>query len=130
MKSPKRKRALERAFLTPVPDAAVLDALANRVIYVGSPEHKRHPSFAGPPAPKATSTLCDPRFANLQGMMTEWLREGIRLGQVSRKWDGDFPRNVWVRKEGVVYEARLVNQGSGEYKGWPLEDFEIPEELR
>lgn len=49
---------------------------------------------------------------------------------MSSKWDGDFPRNIWLKQDGVVYEARLVNQGNGGYKGWPLEDFEIPEELR
>lgn len=107
-----------------------MKALAKRTRYVGSPEHKRHPSFAGPPAPRATATLCDPKFANQQEMLTGWVREAIEMGQVSSKWDGEFPRNVWLKKDGVVYEARLVNRENGEYKGWPLEDFEIPEGLQ
>jgi hypothetical protein len=116
--------------MSPIPASEALEALAKRVRYIGSPEHKRHPSFAGPPAPKNTSTLCDPRFANQQDLLTHWLQEAIRRGMIGKKWDGDFPRNVWLRQDGVVYEARLVNQVSGEYKGWPLEDFEIPEDLR
>jgi hypothetical protein len=115
----------------PTPPAAeVLSGVASRAHYHGSPEHKRHPSFAGPPAPRATASLCDPRFANQQELLTHWLREAIENGQVSSRWDGDFPRNVWIRKEGVVYEGRLVNQGTGAYKGWPLEEFEVPEELK
>lgn len=121
---------MARSLMSPLPDAEARQQLAGKVRYVGSAEHKRHPSFAGPPAPRATASLCDPSFANQQEMLTRWLREAIEQGQFSRNWDGDFPRNAWIRKDGIVYEARLVNQGSGEYKGWPLEQEEAPEELR
>ena len=110
-----------------MPDVELLKEIASRASYVGSPEHKRHPSFAGPPAPKATSTLCDPGFANQQEMLTGWVREAIEKGQVGIMWEGNYPRNIWLKKDGVVFEARLVNKGNGGYKGWPLEDFEIPE---
>jgi hypothetical protein len=129
MKAPHRKRPQVRELMTPPPAAHVLDNVAERAHYVGSPEHKRHPSFAGPPAPRATSTLCDVRFADQQEMLTNWLKEAIRQGQVSAGWSGDFPRYVWMMKDGMVYEARLVNQGDGGYKGWRLEEHEYLKEL-
>jgi hypothetical protein len=112
-----------------VPDPERLNSAAARAHYVGSPEHKRHPSFAGPPAPRATATLCDPQFAQQQTLLTDWVQDAIRRGQVSNKWEGDFPRNVWLRRDGIVYEARLVNQGDGGYKGWQLKEHEYPEGL-
>lgn len=59
-----------------------------------------------------------------------YCREGIRGGLISAHWDGDFPRYVWIRKEDTVFEARLVNQDSGAYKGWELKPEEYPEALR
>lgn len=130
MKAPKRKRPLARVFMSPKLDEEALKELAEKVHYHGSPEHKRHPSFAGPPAPRATASLCDPSFANKQDLLTAWLREAVANGQIGQVWDDDFPRNVWLKKSGIFYEARLVNRGNGGYKGWPLEEFEAPEELK
>ena len=117
------------AFMDPPPDKKRLKEAADRAHYVGSPEHKRHPSFAGPPAPRATATLCDARFADQQALLTGWIKSAIRMGQVSAIWNGDFPRNVWFENEGVVYEGRLVNQSEGGYKGWQLEKSQYPKEL-
>jgi hypothetical protein len=41
-------------------------------------------------------------------------------------WEGAFPRYVWYNHEGTVYEARLVNHETGEYKGYPLAADEWP----
>jgi len=38
----------------------------------------------------------------------------------------DYPRYVWKRVEGRVYEARLSNAGLGQYKEYPIEDSEVP----
>jgi hypothetical protein len=59
--------------------------------------------------------------------LTAWLRSALASGRIGAPWDGDFPRYVWHRRGDVVYEARLVNSGLGEYKGWPLERDEWPE---
>lgn len=130
MRSPKRRRPQVREFMRPGAYPESLETVAQRAHYVGSPEHKKHPSFAGPPAPRATASLCNPCFADQQALLTDWLREAIRNGQVSSYWEGGFPRNVWIRKGGYVYEGRLVNKGNGAYKGWPLEAFETPPELK
>jgi hypothetical protein len=44
-------------------------------------------------------------------------------------WEGDFPRYAWHSIGDVCYEARLVNQELGQYKGWPLAPNERVEGL-
>jgi hypothetical protein len=51
-------------------------------------------------------------------------------GHVGAPWEGDFPRYVWHREADICYEGRLVNQVSGEYKGYPLESGEWPGVMR
>jgi hypothetical protein len=103
-----------------------LEAVAEEVTYVGSPEHKRAPSFAGPPSPRSDASICDNRFLEMQAELTEWLKESIRRGAVSAPVEGGYPRYAWFREGDVVYEARLVNRGQGTYKGYPLERSEWP----
>ncbi len=40
--------------------------------------------------------------------------------------EGRFPRYVWYKDGSTVYEGRLVNQETGEYKGYPLDEEEWP----
>ena len=106
-----------------------LDSVARRASYVGSPEHKDIPSFAGQPRLRADASICSRALAREQVRVTKWLREAIRSGNFSALWEGDFPRYVWHKEEEVVFEARLVNQGTGEYKGYPLNPEEWPQGL-
>jgi hypothetical protein len=101
------------------PAGVTLEQLAERVAYVGSVEHKRYPSFAGRPRPRADATLCNPSFKDAD-QLTEWVRKGLKSGQIGAPWEGDFPRYVWLRVEDAWYEARLVNQTLGQYKGYEL----------
>jgi hypothetical protein len=110
------------------PAGVELAEIAARASYVGSSEHKSYPSFAGPPKLRADATKCDPAFKSAQEL-TQWLREGISAGQVGPPWQGDFPRYVWYRRGDIWYEAYLVNQGLGQYKGYQLERHEWPEGL-
>ena len=73
-------------------------------------------------ATKCPTHLTDP------DAITEWLAAAIRKGNVSAAFDGDFPRYVWAHPEGenCWYEARLTNEGLGEYKGYPLNVDETP----
>lgn len=57
MRSPSRKHPRHRA--VEPPNNVDLDAIAEDVRYVGSPEHKRAPSFAGPPSPRPDASICD-----------------------------------------------------------------------
>ena len=92
---------------------------------MGSPEHKDFPSFAGRPRLRADASLC-PREIRDQELVSEWLRSAIRRGAVGGPWEGGFPRYVWHREGDVVFEGRLVNRGSGSYKGYPLDEDEWP----
>jgi hypothetical protein len=93
---------------------------------VGSPEHKAHPSFAGLPRLRADATKCDPALTD-RDELTRWLQAAIASGHIGEPWEGQFPRYAWHRAGDVCYEARLVNQELGQYKGYPLEPAENPE---
>lgn len=128
MRAPKRRRPLVRE-VAPALQGTDLKAIAARVSYIGSPEHKDTPSFAGQPRPRADAAICDRSLARKQVLVTRWLREAVRLGFVSAYWEGDFPRYVWHREGDFVFEARLVNQINGQYKGYPLNREEWPQNL-
>ena len=125
MRAPKRKRPQLRRI---IPPAAGVDrqALAELADYVGSPEHKRSPSFAGAPRPRADATICDPLLNDRLEDIRRWLREAIRRGCCSALWDGRFPRYLWYLEAGIACEARLVNRELGHYKGYPLQPDEWP----
>lgn len=128
MRAPRRRRPLLRE-IAPVPHTVDLEAVADRASYIGSPEHKDAPSFAGQPKPRADAAICPRHLAREQVLVTDWLRRAIRLGFVSALWEGEFPRYVWHREAGVAYEARLVNRSNGQYKGYPLNPGEEPRGL-
>ena len=124
MRASRRKRPRKRTMCVP-PDPN-LDCLARRVGYVGSPEHKDFPSFAGPPRLRSDASCC-PREIKDREVVCEWLRSAIRRGAVGAPWEGDFPRYVWYKDGDVVFEGRLVNRGNGSYKGYPLDSEEWPD---
>ena len=98
------------------------------ITYVGSPEHKDTPSFAGPPRPRGDASIC-PREYRDEKLITRWLRAAICDGSTGAPWNGDFPRYVWHKENDTVFEARLVSRGNGTYKGYPLDDDEWPPHL-
>jgi hypothetical protein len=123
-----RRRRPRRRSVVDAPRGVSLAELADRTSYVGSSEHKSYPSFAGPPKLRADASKCDPSFADPEEL-TKWLRSSISAGRIGAPWEGDFPRYVWHLHDEVMYEARLVNQELGQYKGYPLEADEWPEGL-
>jgi hypothetical protein len=126
IRAPKRRRPQVRT-IGPPPRGIDLSEVAERARYTGSPEHKDAPSFAGQPRPRADASICDRDLT--QHEAETWLREAILRGAISTKWDGDFPRYVWFKAGAVAYEGRLINSGTGEYKGWPLAETEWPSAL-
>ena len=124
MRAPKRKRPLKREIRISL--NADLDALAELVTYVGSPEHKDYPSFAGPPKLRSDAFCC-PRSIRDADTVTEWLRVAVRRGAVGTYWESGFPRYVWYKLGDTVFEARLTNRGAGQYKGYQLKLEEWPE---
>ena len=128
MRAPRRRRPRIRVIAEP-PPGVDLYRVSKKVRYVGSPEHKDRPSFAGQPRPRADASICDPGLADCHEELTRWLREAVRQGHVGTPWEEGYPRYVWHKKDDVVYEARLVNRGKGEYKGYPLDRREWPDGL-
>jgi hypothetical protein len=107
-----------------VPPGVDVAQLAGQVRYVGSPEHKTYPSFAGEPHARSDATLCDPRHEDAT-VLTSWLAEGIREGRVGAPWELHYPRYVWTKQEGIWYEGRLTNAVQGHYKGYALGPSEL-----
>lgn len=122
MRSPSRKRNVPQK-IAPSGDVDY-DQIAADVQYVGSPEHKTYPSFAGPPSPRPDASICPDRFKDEQDMLTDWLRKAIQNKAVGSYTEGGYPRYAWYKDEDTVYLARLVNRGNGTYKGFPIEKSE------
>lgn len=112
-----------------VPPGTDLKVLAARVRYVGSPEHKDTPSFAGPPSPRPDASICPRELKDDAELITRWLRAAIRAGSTGAQWNGDFPRYVWHKENDTVFEGRLTNSEAGWYKGYPLDNDEWPPHL-
>lgn len=125
MRTPRRRRPRKRELRAP-PATVDLDRLADRVRYVGSPEHKDAPSFAGQPRLRADASCCPREMTADPERINEWLRQAIRAGAVGAPWEGKFPRYVWYKYGAIVLEGRLVNRETGEYKGYPLGREEWP----
>jgi hypothetical protein len=123
MRTPHRHRPRKLDQLEPAADAD-LAALAERVTYVISPEHKDYLTSAGPGRLRSDASAC-PRGLSFDKVF-QWLRAAVRDGQLSAQTEGDFPRYAGRRIEGQVYEARLSNSGLGQYKGYPIDDGEAP----
>lgn len=68
-------------------DSDVLVACAAQARYVGSPEHKSFPSFAGRMQARSDATKC-PTHLTYPDVITEWLADAIRKGNVSAAFDG------------------------------------------
>ncbi len=126
MRAPKRKRPVPRV-IQPPPEGMNARGLASRVTYVGSPEHKTGASFAGASRPRGDATKCDPAMNDRLDQIQQWLRQAFELQCFGGPWEGGFPRYAWCMVGQIVYEARLVNRGLGQYKGWQLEPEEWPD---
>lgn len=106
-------------------DVPPAEEVARVASYVGSPEHKTAPSDAGPPRLRHNdASPCDTKYRTFEAP-TAALREAIRSARTS-EFIGHFPKYVWGRLDGVLYEARIVNAEQGTYKAYPLDG---PEEL-
>lgn len=123
---PAKRRARPKARAVPHPGVN-LDRLAEGATYVGSPEHKGHPSSAGPARKRSDATPC-PRNVNFDhAQLTQWVRTAIAAGNVTEPWEqGMYPRYAWLRVGDAVWMARAVNAQQGTYKGWQATAGEVP----
>lgn len=119
-RKPKHQRGIKRGRIVDWPEGVGTPAeVAERVSYKGSVEHKLYPSPAGPPAYRADKAKCDRYSQEQWPRLLDALRAAIRAGCVGH-FRGSFPDRVWVWINEVLHEARLTNEGTGEYHGFPL----------
>ena len=104
-------------------DAPPPAEVAARAEYIGSAEHKGHPSHL-----RSDATACEPEMTRNVDANTEALREGIRRRCVSAVFEGGFPKYVWAWVGSELYEARHINGPQGTYKGYRLEPVEWPDD--
>lgn len=103
--------------------------VAYKVTYTGSPKHKSYPSPAGPPALRSDAAKCDKYPDASWPRLSVALRQGILAGCVS-EFRGAFPFRAWVWINDVLHEARLTNEATGDYHGFPINDpSQYPEPL-
>ncbi|MCW5556016.1 MAG: hypothetical protein KIS67_28145 [Verrucomicrobiae bacterium] len=105
-------------------------ALSRKAKFVGSPVHKSVHTWLGNPQliPKANRSICPEQWRTEKDrkMLEKQLKKAINDGKVSAMHLGGFPKQVWCRIEGRVYEGFLIEQGQGTYKGYPLDQEECP----
>lgn len=126
MRKSKFKRRKHRV-ISPWPeDQDSPETVAERVQYVGSPEHKSSLTDAGPPRLRKDASRC-PSQIELHEVQ-EVLREAIRAQCVGDVFQSGFPKYVWGWLDDTLYEGRLVNRGQGDYKGYALDPIEYPKD--
>jgi len=125
-----------------------LDAMADRVIYVGSHKHKKgmyqgrigdpgsrpttvEQARVSPPA-KPFTMLCPAKWNQLVPWeeATTLLRAAIRCGQIGHPIKDGLPEYVWARDPddpSIVYEARRLSFPENGYKAYPLIEPQILE---
>ncbi len=105
--------------------SAELEALAARLIYVGSALHKTKPGDYGfqPPAnPRPWKSVCDGLRVVLLVEARGLFRRGILLGMFSGLQHDEVPKYVWsVDDAGEAYEAK-ISPNTYNYKGYRLEE--------
>ena len=108
-----------------------------RARYAGSSEHKDKKWWGGSPSArqlpggrvgrrgKQHTTLCPLTTEKDRARATEWVRQAIANGQYKfHEGDKEFPKKIWHRADGRIWFGLCFNQGSGEYKGWPVGEQE------
>ena len=98
-------------------------ALAERLVYIGSAIHKRHPGdygFHPPVNPRASKSTCDGQRVVLLAEARRLFRKGVLMGMFSAFEGAGRPKYVWcVDDDGEIYEAKTDRYG---YHGYVLED--------
>ena len=74
---------------------------------------------------KQHTTVCPLTTDADRDRATEWVRQAIANGQYKfHEGDKEFPKKIWHRADGCIWFGLCFNQGSGEYKGWPVGERE------
>lgn len=101
-----------------------LNALAKRLHYEGSANHKLRPGdygFVPPMNPRPSKSPCDDLRQVNRAEALKLLRQGVRAGLVSTFVPGTDPKYVWaVDAHDEVYEAKTKPGQDTGYHGYRL----------
>lgn len=106
--------------------------LIRRVVYEGSPYHKRNPGdfrLSPPSLPRDDKTLCDLAGVLKKVHAQTLLRDGIKNGLVGRETTNGLPKYIWSIERDIVYEAQLTNSVQATYHGYPLAENDPVREI-
>lgn len=108
----------------PNPETSALTNAAAQAVYGRSDYHC--PGRKGqPPRLRAKpASVCPKVWGDKQA--TDALRLAITQGYVSEAWEDGFPRYVWHRDSGVIYEARHTRGPIGTFHAYPIEPVQAP----
>lgn len=97
--------------------------IAKRVSYVADAKHKDHPAPNGEwqLGGNSDGEKCEYIRPEVWPELGALLRAAVEAGVVDAKFRGDFPARLWVYVNDKLHEARLSNQETGEYHGFPLD---------
>ena len=107
-----------------------LAQLAQRAVYLGSAEHKKQQWWGGLPeagnrAEWQTTTICPLTTEAARIRATGWVKIAIKSRQCRfSQEDKNFPKWIWHEADGQFWMGYLVNDGLGQYKGWPIYEDE------
>jgi len=65
--------------------------------------------------------MCDQFVESGWHTLLAALQEAFRRSCVQVDSQKEFPTRAWAYVNGTLHEARITNQGLGEYHGFPLE---------
>lgn len=103
-----------------------LSNLSSQVQYGGNPEHKKNPGdfkLTPPSSPRPAKSLCDSVKVFTRKEALDLLRNGIKIGLVSDRFEGKWPKNVWsVMDDGIPLEAQIESSEQGSYHGYPMQE--------
>lgn len=119
----RRAKDFKRGVLAGFPPAADLKDLAPRVRYLPDGKHKSYPDAAWSFVPDSDGTRCQRIAPDAWPKLNAALHDAFITGSVDTSRRGLFPSRAWAYVNGVLHEARLSNQDTGEYHGFPL-DYE------
>jgi hypothetical protein len=105
--------------------------LAESVRYVGSGKHKNYPSPHGEwiPIHRPGTARCAHFVESEWPRLLEALRLAICNSCVQFEPGKPFPTRVWAYINDKLHEAKITNQGTGEYHGIPLEyESQMPDD--
>jgi hypothetical protein len=100
--------------------------VAARVRYEASGEHKSYPAPNNEwtPAWHKGKARCQHFDQAHWHRIPDLLQRAILAPTVHEQFAGDFPRRAWAFINGILHEAKLTNQVTGTYHGFPLEQPE------